>query len=207
MFVIFLHVQLPNLTTTRGFSTFKFVPSSNDEVIVALRTEELDGKTSTYMTAFTIDGKILLEDTLVSDSMKYEGLEFIWFIDKCFIHRICTYWYGALFNFMYIEINYFNVYSICFLSVWEVVTFFSGDLYKSDHLFQISALYPGNCLTLYVAGFPISKLSSKITFSAKNKLFEIWEKKMWLKQIVFEKLENLIANWIQQKLTRKLVWY
>lgn len=69
-------VQLPNSSPTRGFSSFKFVPTSDDSVIVALRTEELDGKTATYFMAFTITGEVLVEDTLISD-LKYEGLEFI----------------------------------------------------------------------------------------------------------------------------------
>lgn len=62
--------------TSRGFSSFKFIPGTNDQVIIALRTEELEGKTATYITAFRTDGYVLLEDVLVSD-MKYEGLEFI----------------------------------------------------------------------------------------------------------------------------------
>lgn len=69
-------VNIPNLVNTRGFSSFKFIPTSEDSIIVALRTEELEGKTATYITSFTIDGNIVLEDTLISD-LKYEGLEFI----------------------------------------------------------------------------------------------------------------------------------
>ncbi|CAG9773691.1 unnamed protein product [Ceutorhynchus assimilis] len=68
-------VELNNINT-RGFSSFKFIPTSNDNVIVALKTEELEGKTATYITAFTIKGEILLEDSYVSD-LKYEGIEFI----------------------------------------------------------------------------------------------------------------------------------
>jgi len=68
-------VQL-NSKNTRGFSSFKFVPTSNDHVIVALKTEELEGKTATYVTAFTIKGDIVLEDSYISD-LKYEGIEFI----------------------------------------------------------------------------------------------------------------------------------
>lgn len=52
------------------------MPTSNDFVIVALKTEELEGKTASYVTAFTIKGEILLEDSYISD-LKYEGLEFI----------------------------------------------------------------------------------------------------------------------------------
>lgn len=70
------YYQISNSIPTRGFSTFKFIPSSDDQVIVALRTEELDGKTATYITAFTIAGETLLADFHISD-LKYEGLEFI----------------------------------------------------------------------------------------------------------------------------------
>jgi len=69
-------VKLPNKSKTRGFSTFKFVPGTNDRIIVALRTEEIEGKTATYITAFDIEANILLDDTFVSD-LKYEGLEFV----------------------------------------------------------------------------------------------------------------------------------
>nr|CAI5857674.1 unnamed protein product [Callosobruchus analis] len=67
---------ITNSRATRGFSSFKFVPTSDDQVIVALRTEEVDGTTATYVTAFTVDGEILLDDIFVADA-KYEGFEFI----------------------------------------------------------------------------------------------------------------------------------
>jgi hypothetical protein len=54
--------QILNAKPTRGFSSFKFIPSSEDQVIVALRTEELEGKTATYVTAFKINGEVLLDD-------------------------------------------------------------------------------------------------------------------------------------------------
>ncbi|KAF5280248.1 hypothetical protein FQA39_LY18071 [Lamprigera yunnana] len=69
-------IKVENLKPTRGFSSFKFIPTSDDNIIVALRSEELEGKTATYITAFTINGNILLEDTFISN-LKYEGLEFI----------------------------------------------------------------------------------------------------------------------------------
>ncbi|XP_028027082.1 soluble calcium-activated nucleotidase 1 [Bombyx mandarina] len=59
-----------------GFSSFKFIPGSNDEAIVALKTTEFEGKTATYITAFTTDGLELLSDTFV-ENMKYEGIEFL----------------------------------------------------------------------------------------------------------------------------------
>lgn len=61
---------------TRGFSSFKFIPFTDDTVITALKSEEVNGTLATYITAFTIDGQILLPDTKVSD-LKYEGIEFI----------------------------------------------------------------------------------------------------------------------------------
>lgn len=70
-------VKLANYKSTQGFSSFKFIPGSDDGVIVALQTEEIDGKTATYVTAFTIDGKILLDSLKLNTELKYEGIEFI----------------------------------------------------------------------------------------------------------------------------------
>lgn len=65
------------LIATHGFSSFKFLPGTNDEVIVALKTEELNGSTSTYIIAFSINGKILMDEIKIPTTLKYEGLEFI----------------------------------------------------------------------------------------------------------------------------------
>ncbi|CAH0579406.1 unnamed protein product [Chrysodeixis includens] len=59
-----------------GFSSFKFIPGTDDQAIVALKTTEFEGKTATYISAFTTDGTVLLHDTLV-ENLKYEGIEFI----------------------------------------------------------------------------------------------------------------------------------
>lgn len=61
---------------THGFSSFKFVPGSQDEVIVALKSEEFQGNISTYVMAFNIQGKILLPEVKIADK-KYEGIEFV----------------------------------------------------------------------------------------------------------------------------------
>ena len=61
---------------THGFSSFKFVPDTNDNVIVALKSEEDNGKISSYIMAFTLDGDIILDETKIGDH-KYEGVEFI----------------------------------------------------------------------------------------------------------------------------------
>ena len=62
---------------TKGFSSFKFLPGTRDTVIVALKTYEFKGKTKSFMTSFTIDGIILMPDTLISSDYKYEGFEFL----------------------------------------------------------------------------------------------------------------------------------
>ncbi|XP_029707335.1 soluble calcium-activated nucleotidase 1b isoform X2 [Takifugu rubripes] len=61
---------------THGFSSFKFVPETDDQIIVALKSEEDAGRIATYIIAFTLDGQILMPETKIGD-VKYEGLEFI----------------------------------------------------------------------------------------------------------------------------------
>ncbi|CAH0750723.1 unnamed protein product [Diatraea saccharalis] len=75
----FQHIQAYEITKHQpkhGFSSFKFIPGSNDDAIVALKTTEFEGKTATYITAFRTDGTVLLHDTFV-ENLKYEGIEFI----------------------------------------------------------------------------------------------------------------------------------
>lgn len=73
----FISVQhIGPLDPTHGFSSFKFVPDTDDQVIVALKSEEDAGKIATYIIAFTLDGRILMPETKIGD-VKYEGLEFI----------------------------------------------------------------------------------------------------------------------------------
>lgn len=64
------------LLPTHGFSSFKFVPNTDDEIIVALKSEEVEGVTGAYIMAFTKQGKILMKETKIGD-YKYEGIEFI----------------------------------------------------------------------------------------------------------------------------------
>uniref|UniRef100_A0A8W8KH84 Soluble calcium-activated nucleotidase 1 n=1 Tax=Magallana gigas TaxID=29159 RepID=A0A8W8KH84_MAGGI len=68
--------HIGELSKTRGFSSFKFIPETNDQVIVALKSEEVSGKIASYLTIFKIDGKIILKEKYVGD-VKYEGIEFI----------------------------------------------------------------------------------------------------------------------------------
>jgi len=68
-----------NIIPEHGFSSFKFLPGTNDEVIVALKSveEAATQKQSTYLVVFTIDGQVLLEETLLPSLHKFEGLEFV----------------------------------------------------------------------------------------------------------------------------------
>lgn len=69
-------LKLGSFKPTQGFSSFKFVPNTDDKVIVALQTEEINGKTATYITAFTINGNVLMEQMKLDTAYKYEGIEF-----------------------------------------------------------------------------------------------------------------------------------
>lgn len=63
----------------RGFSSLKFLPGSFDQIIAATKSVE-DSKSDiqkSYITIFTISGKVLLEDLEVPGNYKYEGIEFI----------------------------------------------------------------------------------------------------------------------------------
>lgn len=64
------------LHPTHGFSSFKFVPDTDDQIILALKSEEDGGSVASYILAFTVDGQVLMAETKIGD-VKYEGLEFI----------------------------------------------------------------------------------------------------------------------------------
>ncbi|KAF5905162.1 soluble calcium-activated nucleotidase 1 isoform X2 [Clarias magur] len=68
--------RVGRLLPTHGFSAFRFVPKTHDSVILALKSEEDAGKIASYITAFTLDGRVLMPETKIGD-VKYEGLEFI----------------------------------------------------------------------------------------------------------------------------------
>ena len=66
---------------SHGYSSFKFIPGTQDKVIIALKSEELEGKIATYVMVFNIDGTILFPETKIGD-LKFEGIEFVWWIKK-----------------------------------------------------------------------------------------------------------------------------
>jgi len=65
-----------DIIPTHGFSSFKWIPGTKDTLVVALKSEEIEGKTATYLMVFTTDGHILLPELKVGDH-KYEGIEFL----------------------------------------------------------------------------------------------------------------------------------
>lgn len=71
--------EATKITPERGFSTFKFLPGSNDEIILALKSveEASTGTQGSYITLFTLKGDVLLEETVVPGAHKFEGLEFV----------------------------------------------------------------------------------------------------------------------------------
>lgn len=66
------------LVATHGFSSFKWIPGTNDQMVVALKCVEVKETNTqmTYIMAFDLQGNILLPETKVDDH-KYEGIEFI----------------------------------------------------------------------------------------------------------------------------------
>ena len=48
------------------------------KLVLALKSEENQGTTASYIMAFDIGGKILLPETRIDGNFKFEGVEFIW---------------------------------------------------------------------------------------------------------------------------------
>jgi soluble calcium-activated nucleotidase 1 len=70
--------RVGQIIPVRGYSSFKFVPNTRDRLILALKSEEDEGKTRTYVTLIDrIAGHVLVPDLLISDDLKYEGIEFV----------------------------------------------------------------------------------------------------------------------------------
>lgn len=70
------HTTVGEIIDTHGFSSVKFIPNSNEELLVALKSEEVDGKTATFMMVFTRNGNVIMKETKI-DNYKFEGIEFI----------------------------------------------------------------------------------------------------------------------------------
>ncbi|CAD6189175.1 unnamed protein product [Caenorhabditis auriculariae] len=61
----------------RGFSAFQFVPDTKDNLILAIKSEEKDGKpVGSFATVFDVHGNIIMSDFALHGAYKYEGLAF-----------------------------------------------------------------------------------------------------------------------------------
>ncbi|KAI6243958.1 hypothetical protein M3Y99_00063200 [Aphelenchoides fujianensis] len=62
----------------RGFAAFQFVPGSNDDLILALKSEEKDGRpVGSYALVFRVsDGHVLMPETKLTGAYKFEGVGF-----------------------------------------------------------------------------------------------------------------------------------
>jgi soluble calcium-activated nucleotidase 1 len=63
----------------RGYAAFQFVPGTNDDIIVALKSEEKDGvPVASYLSVFTLStGHVLLEEQSLRGPFKFEGITFV----------------------------------------------------------------------------------------------------------------------------------
>lgn len=69
--------QVGNLDPLHGFSSFKFIPNTDDQIVIAIKSMEYKDKVSTFIMAFDLDGRVLMEERLVNNEMKFEGIEFV----------------------------------------------------------------------------------------------------------------------------------
>lgn len=69
--------RIGELDPVLGYSSFKFLPNTNDTIIVALISEEVNGKTASYMTVFETNGNIIYPLKKISSTLKFEGIEFV----------------------------------------------------------------------------------------------------------------------------------
>jgi len=61
---------------SRGFSAFQFLPGTEDQILVALKSEERNGKAvASYLSVFRLsDGQIILPEQKFDGPYKFEGL-------------------------------------------------------------------------------------------------------------------------------------
>ena len=75
----FRHITLDRIglfNPTHGFSSLKFIPGTQDQFIVALKSEEDKGKIASYIMVFSISGDIIMPESKIG-SVKFEGIEFV----------------------------------------------------------------------------------------------------------------------------------
>ena len=70
--------EVGKVTPLRGFSSFKFVPRSDDTVIVAIKSVEVEAekRQTSFITVFDVDGNVFMDETEIPGAKKYEGVAF-----------------------------------------------------------------------------------------------------------------------------------
>lgn len=68
-------IKVGELIPTHGFSSIKFIPGTEDKIMVGIKSVEAENETESYIMAFDLKGNVLLNETLFA-SDKYEGVEF-----------------------------------------------------------------------------------------------------------------------------------
>jgi len=66
------------LKPEHGFSSFKFIPDTKDELVVALKSKEVDGQLESYVMVYdVVSGAIIMDEVAIPGHYKYEGVEFV----------------------------------------------------------------------------------------------------------------------------------
>ena len=61
--------------SNKGFSSIRFLPNTNDTIIVGVRTQERDTEVvNSFLSVFDIDGNVYLQSKKIPGRKKYEGL-------------------------------------------------------------------------------------------------------------------------------------
>ena len=68
--------RVGEIIPTHGFSSVKFIPGTKDQLIIALKSEEVNDKTAAYVMVFNVNGDVVFPEKKIAD-FKFEGLEFI----------------------------------------------------------------------------------------------------------------------------------
>ena len=79
-------VKMANNDGLHGFSSFAFIPETNDKHVIALRSveegcagDDLDTcKQRSYIVIFDVlTGEVLMDEVKIKENMKFEGIEFV----------------------------------------------------------------------------------------------------------------------------------
>lgn len=71
-------IKVENKDRTHGFSSFKFMPDTDDNVILTIKTREVGEQISSFIQAFeTLTGKSLMNEVSIPGDYKFEGIEFL----------------------------------------------------------------------------------------------------------------------------------